>query len=166
MFGVGTCKIPTRRWNWSGSESEQIPNGLKLQLSLCGNVCGGRVINWQLQHHPEADLSETTRPDLSNWFERDPWHIERGISGISGRNRTFFIPAGLTSSSPAGVHLKSRLNWRKSVRKRKKRTVSAFDYIFQRIFWRQALSPKAGNDPQKIRYNSTSSNKAHYLQEA
>ena len=139
---------------------------------LCVEMC---AVGWSLIDNcntpSTADLSETTWLDLSNWFERDPWHIERGISGISGRNRTFFIPAGLTSSSPAGVHLKSRLNWRKSVRKRKKLNVSALAGDRPWLYFPKNILA-AGSIAQgckwstEIRYNSTSSNKAHYLQEA
>ena len=79
------------------------------------------------------------------------------ISGISGRNRTdsLFPRTGLTSSSPAGVHLKSRLDWRKSVRIRQNWNVSTsargLDYISRGIFWRRRLyMPGAGNDPREF----------------
>ena len=61
-----------------GLESEQIPNGLKLQLSLCGNVCGGRPS--LIDNCNTADLSETGSGWICRIGSREILGISREVS--------------------------------------------------------------------------------------
>lgn len=121
---------------------------------LCVNiVCGGQVINWQLQHSSllrlqpswicrigsgeilgiSREVSLAYREEIGHSLFPPVWHPHLQLACISNLDQIDENPSGKGKS---GMYQ----HWQEI----------GPDCIFQRIFWRQALSPRAGNDPRKF----------------
>ena len=153
MFGVGTCKMPTRRWNWTviGANTKWAEVAIVFVWTLC--AVGRSLIDncntalWALRLQPSwirrigsgeilgisREVSLAYREEIGHSLFPPVWHPHLQLACISNLDQIDENPSGKGKS---GMYQ----HWQEI----------GPDCIFQRIFWRQALSPRAGNDPRKF----------------
>ena len=164
MSGAGTCKMPTRRWNWTliGANTKWAEVAIVFVWKC---VRWAAAINWQLQH---SSRSETWDRDSSNWIvelERSLayramylWHIGKKSDILYSRRSDILI------SSWRASQISIKLT---KIRPEKEKAdcISIWLYFPKNILAAGSIA-QGWKWTTEIRYNSTSSNKAHYLQEA